>query len=216
MNIEVRKTKDGSDTLYIPEMDEHYHSPWGALSESLHVFIEHGLNHLEGDISILEVGLGTGLNAILTANEALKQKRKITYYALEPHPVSELIGQFQYGDIDESSYLQNIYNDTWNQEYQINEYFTFKKIDKKLLDLDSEIKFDLIYYDAFAPNKQPEMWDKEAMKKTVEQMKDGASLVTYCAASAFKRHLKDLGCKIEKLPGANGKREMTRAFLIKS
>lgn len=211
MKIEVRKTKDGSDTLFIPELDEHYHSPWGAISESEHVFIEHGLNHIKGDISILEVGLGTGLNALLTAYKAFNNKRKIKYYSLEPFPVSDLLGSFNFKEIDPKSYLQEIHNSIWNQEYAINEFFTFNKINQKLLEFNTENKFDLIYYDAFAPNKQPELWEYNAMEKISSVMKIGGILVTYCAASAFKRHLKSLGFTIQKLPGANGKREMTRA-----
>jgi tRNA U34 5-methylaminomethyl-2-thiouridine-forming methyltransferase MnmC len=208
--LKVIETKDGSSSIYLEDLDEHYHSPRGAISESEHVFIEAGLNQIDKPkIKILEVGFGTGLNALLTLQRA---NSKIVYHSLEAYPLSqEITSQINYGEIlSGKDIFTQIHAETWDEEYKIN-YHSFAKYHTKLLEYNTDIKYNLVYYDAFAPSKQPEMWDIEPLKHIFEIMEEGGIFVTYCAAGQFKRNMKEIGFVLEKLPGANGKKEMTRA-----
>jgi len=213
-------TEDGSASLIDLELDETYHSRHGALSESIHVFIEHGLlslNHSGGKFRVLEIGFGTGLNAWLTFIEAQKNKYDIYYCGLEPFPVDELILQklnyhSMHGKEKYKEHFFVMHRADWDQQVAISDHFKLHKRACKIQDFDDKHSFDLVYFDAFAPQKQPEMWNYEVLKKVCAHMITGGVLVTYCAKGQFKRDLKALGMKVESPPGPPGKREMVRAI----
>jgi len=220
MKREVRETKDGSKTLYIEALDEHYHSFHGALQESLHVFIKNGLREShQNPLSILEVGLGTGLNALLTCTEGEVKSEgspKISYESLEAYPLAEEEWKAtQYEDLTESPNGPAIYNQIhtcpWEEPIELKPHFQFTKRHTKLQDFETHKKFDLIYYDAFAPSAQPELWTESIFKKLFALTVPGGFLVTYCAKGQVKRNMKAAGYIVKALPGPPGKREMTRA-----
>ena len=214
---ELVETADGSKTLYIPDFEEHYHSIHGALSEAQHVFIKHGLKSMsKTKISILELGFGTGLNAFLTFKENRKLHKEITYTALEPFPINpDLANDLNYvrlkGLEDEEAVFKQIHLCSWANSHIIDQYFTFSKLENTIQNIVFQNSFDLVYYDAFAPRVQPELWTEEIFTKVFDAMNVGAVLVTYCAKGSVKRALKTVGLKVESLEGPPGKREMTRA-----
>ncbi|WP_299705700.1 tRNA (5-methylaminomethyl-2-thiouridine)(34)-methyltransferase MnmD [uncultured Pontibacter sp.] len=221
MHLEIRQTKDGSNTLYVPELNEHYHSVHGALQESQHVFIKHGLEHvlnLRKDIKILEVGFGTGLNAILTYPFALAQKAFIQYDTLEKFPLGiDVVEQLHFDKVILNPELQEVFMELhkapWNEPVDVIPYFTLQKIHETLEEFVApQAYYDLIYFDAFAPEKQPELWSDEMFAKLYKATRPGGVLVTYCAKGSFKRSLRAAGFEVEALPGPPGKREMTRGL----
>ena len=213
-------TADGSQTLYFPELNEHYHSVHGAVSESIHVFIEAGLkpklNNYQS-LNILEVGLGTGLNAALTLVEAETNKTVVNYFAVEPNPLqSEDIIHINYHDISYSTRMNDvipaIHAASKENEEQISPFFIFNYFEKRIQDIEfNNDFFDVVYFDVFSPGVQPEMWTTEVFQKIFNSMKSGGILVTYVAKGEVRRTMKTCGFTIEKLPGFAGKREMTRA-----
>ncbi|MEQ6121799.1 tRNA (5-methylaminomethyl-2-thiouridine)(34)-methyltransferase MnmD [Reichenbachiella sp. MALMAid0571] len=223
--LEIIKTKDGSHSLLIPEMNETYHSTHGALTESNYVFIDKGLKYYvekeattpNNHINILEVGFGTGLNALLTSIYANTHKQLVSYFSLETNPIDPLIlEQLNYhkliDDTKGQELFQSIHACEWEKLVEINKYFSIKKINQALQEYSGETElFDLVYFDAFAPSRQPEMWDITLFEKIYGLMKKGGVLVTYCAQGQFKRDLKACGFEVEKIPGPPGKAEMTRA-----
>lgn len=219
MHLEIRQTKDGSNTLYVPELNEHYHSVHGALQESQHVFIKHGLEHVlatKKDIKVLEVGFGTGLNAILTYPFALAQKAFIQYDSLEKFPLEkEVVAELGYNQAILNPELYEVFlqmhNATWNEPAKLIPYFTLQKIHETLEEFIAPSSYyDIVYFDAFAPEKQPELWADAMFAKLYKAIRPGGVLVTYCAKGSFKRSLKAAGFTVEALPGPPGKREMTR------
>ncbi|MFD2513112.1 tRNA (5-methylaminomethyl-2-thiouridine)(34)-methyltransferase MnmD [Pontibacter locisalis] len=221
MHLEIRQTKDGSNTLYVPELNEHYHSVHGALQESLHVFIKHGLEDVlqsKKDIKILEVGFGTGLNAILTYPFALAKKAFIQYDTLEKFPLEEeVVNQLHFENAILNPELfevfQQMHSAPWNEPVDIIPYFTLQKIHETLEEFcPPDAYYDIVYFDAFAPEKQPELWSDEMFAKLYKATRPGGVLVTYCAKGSFKRSLKAAGFEVEALPGPPGKREMTRGI----
>lgn len=213
--MEIHITKSGDKTLYIPSLDETYHSRNGAMSESNHVFIHQGLNRTKGDIHILEIGFGTGLNALLAAQEAKKQNRKIIYHTLEPIPVpNHILEQLNYDETLEGKELfKKIHDVKWESNEQVTNNFTIHKTEKKLEDINLvEAQYDVVFFDAFAPKKQPELWDKSIFNKLFKSVRKNGILTTYSAAGQLKRDLKSAGFMIENPPGANGKREMSVAI----
>ena len=216
-NILIKQTEDGSHTLYNKELDETYHSTHGAIQEANHVFIMNGIEPiLSKDISVLEVGFGTGLNVILTYNYAKKHNKNVRYTGLETFPLSkEIINQLNYStevpdfDLDVFS---KIHQCVWNEENKINSLFLLNKINKPLQEFITTDKFDVIYYDAFGPRAQKEMWEKHLFEKLFGMLNSGGKLVTYCAMGQFKRDLKACGFTVESVPGPPGKREMTIGF----
>ncbi|MFY0643624.1 MAG: tRNA (5-methylaminomethyl-2-thiouridine)(34)-methyltransferase MnmD [Bacteroidia bacterium] len=200
-------------------MDETYHSRNGAISESLHVFIKHGLQRVSfAELDILEVGFGTGLNVLLTCISCLDGKQKIRYTSIEPYPLPfSLIDKLEYPKHLEHEqgldYQRRLHQANWNESVQIHPLFQLTKLDKKLEELQLENKsFDLIYFDAFGPAKQAEMWTIDQFEKLYDSLKEGGILTTYAAAGQLKRNLKSIGFHLEHPPGANGKREMTVAI----
>jgi tRNA U34 5-methylaminomethyl-2-thiouridine-forming methyltransferase MnmC len=213
--MELQETKTGEYTLYIPSMDETYHSRNGAISESRHVFLQEGLDRTEGNIQVLEVGFGTGLNALLAAQYALEKKTKIYFHTLEPFQVPfDLIEKIGYGKLlgDEDLFTK-LHAAEWETNVKISENFTLHKTTQKLeyVRLKND-KYDCIFFDAFAPKKQPELWSADIFRKLYKATKTGGVLTTYSAAGQLKRDLMAAGYTIENPPGANGKREMTVAI----
>ena len=219
MNRKVVKTKDGSSSLYLPELDEHYHSSHGAVQESRHVFIQNGLTHFKGhekSIDILEVGFGTGLNAILSLEASVEDDLNIRYTAIEPFPLLLTeVDQLNYEGFVRKDIFDNYFrkmhelgSDKW---HILHPGFHLVKYQQKLLDCHLSKTYDLIYYDAFGPRAQNDMWELKALQKAVFQLKKDGIFVTYCVKGSVKRNLKELGMQIEKLPGPPGKREMLNA-----
>ena len=224
--IKIITTDDGSHSLYVPDLKETYHSTHGAWQESQHVFIKHGLDFILQNkalkkLNILEIGFGTGLNAILTLQSALDSKIQIEYHTLEPFPLDlELINQLNYGEfIKEEALIEAFYKmheSEWQAVIPITENFSIVKHQTKLEDFKTNVKFDLVYYDAFAPSKQAELWTLEMIQKVSDMMSEGGVLVTYCAKGQFKRDLRAVGLEVETLPGPPGKKEMVRGVFQSS
>ena len=208
----ITQSADGSTTLWVPGLDEHYHSIHGALTESQHVFIEAGLKAIgTSNVRILEVGLGTALNARLTLDQAQKDGRTIAYDALEKFPLTkeeiEAVG-FQ-GMSKEAPFLTA----TPGAVTQITEKFTFRLLVEDVKTFNGEQgSYDLIYFDAFAPSAQPDLWTDAVFENMYGLLKPGGALVTYCAKGVVKRSMKAAGFEVEALPGPPRKREMTRAW----
>lgn len=218
MAEELIISEDHSPTLYSKDFNAHYHSVHGAMTETNVVFIDSGLKYLfqsKGDISILEIGFGTGLNAYATLL-ARNSDVNIRYVTLEKFPVAlETIGAFaeqlfQGRKYDDS--FQRLHDLSWNHDHHIEPGFIFKKVETDFLDFRTDDFFDLVYFDAFAPNTQPELWDGELFRYLYGRLNDGGVLMTYCAKGSVKRTLRDIGFIIEPLPGPPGKREITRAI----
>ena len=211
------KTEDGSDTLFVPALDEHYHSIHGAVQESMHIFIHAGLHQCDKSyLNIFEVGFGTGLNAYLTILESIKTKQTIRYFTIEKFPLqSEIWSALNYPAIvtdGEPELFRMIHEAKWNEEVKINDHFSIFKLSYDLLDIDFSIfpLFDLIYFDAFSPEKQPALWETSIFIKLENRCAMFAKLVTYCAKGAVRRSLKEAGFTPERIPGPPGKREMLR------
>jgi tRNA U34 5-methylaminomethyl-2-thiouridine-forming methyltransferase MnmC len=218
-------TEDGSSSLINLDLNETYHSIHGAIQESQHVFIESGLRHWlshsqKKEISILEIGFGTGLNALLTSLEAKNDDLKIYYEGIEAFPLlMETIAQLNYPELLKSEESKIIFNQLheggWNETQLVAPNFQLHKRAIKIQEGELlKEKYDLIYFDAFAPSKQPEMWELIILKKITDAMKPQAVFVTYCAKGQLKRDLISLGLSVEKIPGPPGKREMIRASKI--
>lgn len=213
-------TADGSTTLYLPSLREHYHSVHGAQQESAHVFIAQGLKHAwEGldRICILEVGLGTGLNCLLTLDEALKSNTQVQYVALEPHPLQsheyrQLHFPFMEGRPPLRQAFMQLHQGPFGERLALAPGFLLEKMPEGLLEarLPDQV-FHLVYFDAFAPQVQPGMWTPECFEKVFAAMKPGGVLVTYSAKGAVKRAMRTAGFVLQHPPGPPGKREMTRA-----
>ena len=219
--LELVTTGDGSKTIFNNEVGENYHSKHGALQESRHVFLNAGLVHFLADknvseVSVLEVGFGTGLNFLLSADYCTINKIKLHYTGIEAYPLSqELIGQTGYDQyifpLVWDRFIKH-YHDSLKLPVNITPFCELQTANCKLLDYDSNKQYDVIYFDAFAAAYQPEMWNEAAVSHTIQFLKPGGVFVTYAITGNLKRMLKLLGLKIEKAPGAPGKREMLRAI----
>jgi tRNA U34 5-methylaminomethyl-2-thiouridine-forming methyltransferase MnmC len=221
-------TGDGSSSLYHEELNETYHSKHGAMAESQHVFIKNGLEEVlktQEKALVLEIGFGTGLNAFLSAEIALKNPQKMIHYtSLEPFPIPTSF--LQKGSDVFLNYSKNydenldkiffqLHDSEWNTEVSILNNFQLLKLKVKLEESSLPLNhYDLIYFDAFAPNKQPEMWSIQQFEKLFQTLKKGGFLVTYCAQGEFKRTLKKAGFEVKALQGPKGKREMTKGIKI--
>jgi tRNA U34 5-methylaminomethyl-2-thiouridine-forming methyltransferase MnmC len=217
MHIEIKKTADGSSTLYVPELNEHYHSMHGAVSESMHVFIRMGLDKiLKPSMMILEIGFGTGLNAILTLLEAGTLKQ-IQYDCIETGPLTRdqviALGYENYLHLSagQREHFLQMHTCTWGERISITNSFSLRKMKVSLQDLEVDNSYDLVYFDAFAPRVQPELWEESIFSKLYLSMGSGGILVTYCAKGEVRRCMQRAGFEVERLPGPPGKREMLRA-----
>ncbi|MBX9779518.1 MAG: tRNA (5-methylaminomethyl-2-thiouridine)(34)-methyltransferase MnmD [Chitinophagaceae bacterium] len=240
----IQVTADGSNTLSIPVMEVSYHSKHGAIQESMHIFIHAGLydDRIKNlpQINILEIGFGTGLNTVLTAIEANKIQKQITFTSIEAFPLSkEEWSQLNYGAIlNQQPLFDAIHEAKWNQKVKINANFQLHKINKKVEEIINSLihdelshrrwrfektchpvrlggvegAYNLIYFDAFAPAAQPELWSAEIFSYLYSLLTHNGILVTYCSKGVVRRAMESVGFTIEKIPGPPGKREMVRAL----
>lgn len=214
---EIVITKDGSHSIYVQSLDEHYHSVHGAITESQHVFIEAGLKQFKNrHIRILEMGFGTGLNALLTLAETNKSNISIYYTGIEKYPLeSTIIESLNYESIIDPTWkgmLKLIHDSPWQQEVLIKPEFILKKLQCDMNEMELADEFDLVYFDAFAPDKQPELWTEDLFRQIFLSMRSHSILTTYSSKSMIRHNLKAAGFRVEKIPGPPGKREMTRAY----
>jgi len=219
LNPKIKTTADGSHTLYVPELDEHYHSHFGAVTESNHIFVNAGLGSIEGDsVTILEVGFGTGLNALLTALYASEHRIKVDYTSLEKYQLdASVLSKLNYGSLtgeEGMELFEAIHSAPWDKPVLITKWFTLHKTVADLTTEQPEGLFDLVFFDAFGPDKQPEMWSGEVMRKIAAVMHAGSVFVTYSAKGTLKRMLRELGMEVTLLPGPPGKRVFTRAVKL--
>lgn len=217
MEREIIKTLDGSTTIYSKEWDECYHSKFGAIQESKHVFIKNGLSLFENKtISILEIGFGTGLNAFITFLESQKLELAIDYVGVEAYPVSveELLSLNYITELNaenEISIFEKMHKSNWEESIALRPNFLLTKRKQFFEDINDTDTFDLIYFDAFGYNSQPELWSTAIFQKMYNALKVNGILVTYAARGVVKRSMKEVGFTVEKLEGPPGKREMFRA-----
>ncbi len=217
VNIKIVKTADGSNTLYSEEYKAHYHSLNGALQESHHIFIENGFKYFsKNELSVLEVGFGTGLNAALTSSIAFLSKVKTNYTGIELHPLSqEILEKINYKSVLTEFDFNNwkaINSLDWGSSRTVSGFFKILKLNDDICKLSLSDNYDLIYYDAFAPEDQPEMWEKQVFEKLYSSTKPNGILVTYCSKGIVKQALRNAGYKVERLPGPIGKRHIIRAI----
>ena len=218
---EIRNTEDGSTTIYVPGLGENYHSIHGAVQESNHVFIEAGLKQVKNiqPVKILEMGFGTGLNCLLTYLNM--PDIKIEYYAVEKYPVEQnMVLQLNYPENlylnqQQTDFFNWIHTSRWDQGV-VNEQANFKLIKDKsdFLEIEPAQIFNLVYFDAFAPEVQPKLWTSEVFKKIFDLMETGGILTTYCAKGQVRRNMIEAGFEVERLPGPPGKRQMIRAVKL--
>jgi len=217
MQREIRLTADGSHTIALTDAGITYHSHHGAVGESRHVFIEAGLQPLfqsaAAPIHVLEVGFGTGLNALLTLQEVRLHQQSVLYTAIELFPLStEEIGQLNYGQLlqDQSAFLA-IHEANWEETIAIDPFFTLRKQKSSLLTLEGVHDVTCIYFDAFSPTYQPELWTEAVFHQLYNLLLPGGVLVTYCSKSVVRKAMVAAGFQVAKIPGPWGKREMVRA-----
>lgn len=221
MQRKIKLTADGSHTISIPETNMTYHSHHGAIAESMHVYIEAGLLPLierstSGPINILEIGFGTGLNALLSLREAITYKKHIHYTAVELFPLAEEeTAQINHGTClsMENEFLQ-VHASTWEKDIPLHEFFTLHKKKVSLLELEDVHLIDCIYFDAFAPTDQPELWTEAVFENLFQMLAPQGTLVTYCSKSVIRKTMEAAGFSIQKIPGPHGKRDMVRAKKI--
>jgi tRNA U34 5-methylaminomethyl-2-thiouridine-forming methyltransferase MnmC len=215
-------TADGSKTIQIKEWNEQYHSVHGAIQEANHVYIKHGLlffyteklKQLQSEISILEIGFGTGLNALLTQLKAEELSQSVNYVGVEAFPISsEELEQLNYTSELEVPFgkLKQLHSCSWEEEHQISEVFKLKKQQQFFKDISVENMFDVIYFDAFGARVQPELWTEDIFKIMYKALKQNGVLTTYAAIGSVRRILIALGFEVERLDGPPGKRHMLRA-----
>lgn len=215
------KTADGSHSILVDELRESFHSQNGSIQESVHTFINAGLFFLKetfnpSEVNIYEVGFGTGLNALLTEKWARENKTKCNYHSIEAYPLeAELWKELNYpSEIPNSSIeiFNELHKSPWHKQVEIGEWFKLTKYDEKIQSFIPDKKFNLIYFDAFAPSVQPHLWKHEIFEMIYKQMSKKSVLVTYSAAGAPRNAMAKAGFWIEELKGAAGKKEMTRAI----
>ena len=217
MRREIIQTKDGSNTLFVPELNETYHSTNGALQESLHVFIKEGLLYRNlKNIKILEVGFGSGLNALTTFVSAADSGLRVNYTSLEAYPLEwDSVAKLSYTELDgmrkHHDVFRKMHSCSWDKNVPISVNFSLRKLNLKLQDITFENAFDLIYFDAFAPQIQPELWTNAIFQLVYKSLRSKGVLVTYCAKGSVKRSLKAVGFELQSISGPPGKREMSRA-----
>lgn len=217
--IRIIKTGDGSHTLYVPDLDEHYHSVHGAVRESECVYIKNGLDFCRADpVNLLEIGFGAGLNALLTAVRASETKRSVHYISVENNPLSAgIVRSLNYSNFIGAEYkllFGAIHSSPWETDNNITPYFTLRKMITDFTSSALRGSFDLIYYDAFGPDKQPGMWTVQILSLVAELTSPGGTLVTYSAKGNVKRNLRECGFDVTLLPGPPGKRHVIRAIKI--
>lgn len=218
--VEIIATEDGSHSLLSEQFGVTYHSKHGAVQESQHVFIEAGLYPKTTDskkLAVLEIGFGSGLNVFMTYLEAQRTGLTIDMTTYEVFPITiEQAQNLNYPTVleakDKADIFEKIHTCKWEKTIELASFFTVKKHKKDFSEIEDTAKFDVIYFDAFAPNAQPELWEAPLLQKMYDALKIGGVMTTYCAKGVVKRTLKSVGFEIESIPGPPGKREMTRAW----
>lgn len=221
MERRIIKTADGSTTIYIEGWDEHYHSKHGAVQEAYHVFIRMGLDlaleTIKGDLRIMEIGFGTGLNAYITLLESRSKQVDIEYTGVEAYPVAEdewrslNYPQALKAKAEEKELFHRLHRIPWEEVGEITPGFTLIKRKQYFDQIDDQGAFDLIYFDAFGARVQPELWEESIFRRMFHALSPGGILVTYAAKGSVRRAMIAVGFLVEKLPGPPGKREMLRA-----
>lgn len=220
---QIVQTEDGSSSIFLPDLNEHYHSVHGAIQESEHVFIRHGFDLVcekSDQIKLLEVGLGTGLNCLLTLRASMRLEKMVSYTGLEPYPLSqeewESLNYPQViNGIDIMEPYRMLHTSEYGMDVKLSSRFTLNKLEQTIeaVDLPDDC-YHLVYFDAFGPQVQPELWNVEVFEKVAQSMRAGGVLVTYSAKGIVKRALKACGFMLEHPAGPPGKREMTRAVKV--
>jgi len=215
---EIIVTADGSSTIHLPDWNEQYHSKHGAIQEAYHVFIKSGLQLFsDSNLSILEIGFGTGLNSFITFLEAPKLNLRINYVGVEAYPVGdEELEKLNYvSELNAENTIevfQKMHQQNWEEEIALSPEFSLAKRKQFFEEISDENTFNLIYFDAFGARVQPELWTEEIFRKMYVSLKKGGVLVTYSAKGSVRRAMQTVGFKVERLPGPPGKREMLRAI----
>ena len=216
MERKIIITEDGSSTIYLPKLEEHYHSVYGAIQEAKHVFINSGLSLFsDKEISILEIGFGTGLNSFITFLEAQKLNLTVDYVGIEAYPVvSEEIRKLNYVSeldaIEFSGAFVKMHQQEWEIKKKISDSFSLTKRKQFFSEINDKNAFNLIYFDAFGAQVQPELWTEAIFKLMYLALKKDGILVTYSAKGSVRRAMQSVGFIVERLPGPPGKREMLR------
>ena len=216
-NRKIIRTKDGSHSILVSDLHEQYHSVHGAVQEAEHVFLKMGLgecfHHKVSPIHVFELGFGTGLNAFLSAQWAKVNHQVVNYTSIEKYPLTEdEFEQLNYGDfVGEKKLYQNITSSKWNEFVEISNSFKLKKLELDVIEDIIPSGFDLIFFDAFAPNKQPKLWEVSIFEKMFSILNSKGILVTYCCQGQARRNMISAGFSVEKVPGPPGKREMLKA-----
>jgi tRNA U34 5-methylaminomethyl-2-thiouridine-forming methyltransferase MnmC len=214
---EIIITSDGSTTIHLPEWNEQYHSKHGAIQEAYHVFLHTGFFKIDvAEIAILEIGFGTGLNAFITFLEAQKMHKKINYVGVEAYPIStEEFRKLNYVSelkaVEFQPVFEKMHAVSWDQSHSISKDFQLLKRKQFFQEINDDAVFDLIYFDAFGAQNQPELWTEEIFAKMFKAIKKNGLLVTYSAKGSVRRAMQSVGFTVERLPGPPGKREMLRA-----
>lgn len=223
MKRRIITTADGSKTIQIEAWNEQYHSVHGAVEEANHVYIKHGLLFCseevlplsQNNLSVLEIGFGTGLNTLLTLLKSRELKRQLNYTGVEAYPVSvDELKQLNYADLldsNSSRYFDAIHSSGWEQWSALTPSFALKKQHKLFQDIRDQNLYDLIYFDAFGARVQPELWTAQMFQHMYKALKSNGVLVTYSAKGSVRRAMGAVGFAIERLEGPPGKREMLRA-----
>lgn len=215
--MEILETQDKSNTLFSKEFNQTYHSTYGALGESRLVFIEYGLHYIKSkkEIKIFEFGFGTGLNAILTYIENQNLDLNITYHAIEKYPLElDIIKKLKFENIlnkEQLKVLNKMHSINWAEEYNISKSFIFKKINDDFISYNMVDKYDLIYFDAFSPDSQPEVWSDISFTKIYDSLNSKGILTTYSSKGVVKQNLRKAGFDVIRLKGPKGKRHVLRA-----
>ncbi len=216
MKREIIITSDGSTSINLPELNEQYHSKKGAIQEAYHVFIRMGLDLFSDNVSVLEIGFGTGLNAFITFLESERRKLKVDYVGVEAYPIltEEISGLNYVNQLNAEKFSEdflNFHTSDWETKQSISDQFFLTKRKQFFKDITDENSYDLIYYDAFGSRVQPELWGEEIFSIMYKALKDKGVLVTYAAKGSARRAMEAVGFKVERLAGPPGKREMLRA-----
>ncbi|SDL75015.1 tRNA U34 5-methylaminomethyl-2-thiouridine-forming methyltransferase MnmC [Catalinimonas alkaloidigena] len=221
--LQLITTGDGSPSLYHTELDETYHSRRGAVTESDYVFIQRGLvpaTEVSDPVRVFEVGFGTGLNALLTLRYAEEHQQAVVYHTIELYPLAPSLWQAltfppPLDQPTDRQWFRQLHESPWGQALLLTPHFTFQKIEGDIHTYPSATAaYDVVYFDAFAPQKQPDCWQPDVFHRLYTMLRADGALITYCAQGAFRRTLQATGFKVEKLPGPPGKREMVRAWKV--
>lgn len=218
MKRTLEQTADGSCTLFVPELEEHYHSVNGALQESRHVFFKSGWEELDlPALRILEFGFGTGLNALLAESRAEQEQKDVTYYSIEKFPLPVSLWQSLHYDRlpveGAGQWFAPLHECAWDEDVRLSPHFVLHKMEGDFQEVTFPEHIDLVFFDAFAPDKQPEVWTQSIFDRIYQSLTPQGLLVTYCAKGAVRRMLQQAGFRVERIPGPPGKREMLRAHV---